>query len=219
MDNLGFFLEKHGLKPTLPDPIEVPKFPRTELASLFRELGFKVGVEIGVEQGFFSEILCKANPDLKLYSIDPWRTYTGYHDYLERDQQVMEERHQEAIVRLKPYNCEIIQKFSMDAVQDFQDESLDFVYIDGNHEIPWVLDDIYWWNTKVKKGGIIAGHDFYKSTRGLHSKCHVWFAVMCYTQAKCIHPWFLCGMKGEPVGAPPPAINRDRERSWFWFKS
>jgi hypothetical protein len=82
-----------------------------------------------------------------------------------------------------------------------------------------VIDDIYWWSMKVKKGGIVSGHDFYKSARTRQTKCHVWYAVICYTEAKRIRPWFLAGLKGEPVDAPPPAINRDRERSWFWVKS
>ena len=48
----------------------------------------------------------------------------------------------------------------MDAVKDFDDESLDFVYIDGNHLYPAVKKDIDLWWPKVKAGGVMGGHDY-----------------------------------------------------------
>jgi hypothetical protein len=42
----------------------------------------------------------------------------------------------------------------------FQDESLDFVYIDANHAYDFVKQDIELWYPKVKKGGYLWGHDY-----------------------------------------------------------
>lgn len=42
----------------------------------------------------------------------------------------------------------------------FADESVDFVFIDGCHEVESVRRDIADWYPKVKVGGIIAGHDY-----------------------------------------------------------
>lgn len=136
---------------------------RLALADYFAKQGFKVGAEIGVWSGYYSEILCKAIPNLKLYCIDSWTPYAGYgfsdrHGYSTILTEVTE--------KLKPYNCVLIKKFSMDAVKDFKDESLDFVYIDGNHEYKYVQEDIREWTKKVKKGGIVSGHDYYKTKRG-----------------------------------------------------
>lgn len=50
---------------------------------------------------------------------------------------------------------------SMEAVQKFENESLDFVFIDGSHEYEDIKDDIIHWLPKVKPGGILAGHDYY----------------------------------------------------------
>ena len=50
---------------------------------------------------------------------------------------------------------------SMEAVQKFDDQSLDFVFIDGSHEYEDIKNDIISWLPKVKKGGILAGHDYY----------------------------------------------------------
>lgn len=51
---------------------------------------------------------------------------------------------------------------SQDAVKKFEDNSLDFVYIDAEHSYKAVKEDIKEWMPKVKSGGIIAGHDYDK---------------------------------------------------------
>jgi len=50
---------------------------------------------------------------------------------------------------------------SMEAVQKFENETLDFVFIDGSHEYEDIKDDIQSWLPKVKRGGVLAGHDYY----------------------------------------------------------
>ena len=47
---------------------------------------------------------------------------------------------------------------SEDAVDDIP-EKLDFVYIDGNHAYEYVKKDIGLYYPKLKKGGVIGGHD------------------------------------------------------------
>ena len=58
-------------------------------------------------------------------------------------------------------NVTKIRKLSMAAVNDFEDESLDAIYIDGNHRYDSVCNDINKWMPKLKNGGIISGHDYY----------------------------------------------------------
>ena len=127
---------------------------RDELAKLF----YGKGAEIGVEQGAFSEVICKANPGVILYCIDAWAAYDGYLDH--RRQKKLDRFYWRARKLLRPYNCIFIRKFSMDAVRDFEDCSLDFVYIDANHSYKSVMEDIIEWSKKVKPGGIVAGHDY-----------------------------------------------------------
>ena len=54
-------------------------------------------------------------------------------------------------------NGSITIRFSLEIKED---ESLDFVYIDANHAYDWVVQDIELWYPKVKKGGILWGHDY-----------------------------------------------------------
>jgi len=50
--------------------------------------------------------------------------------------------------------------FSVEVAKQYTDDSLDFVFIDGDHRYECVLADIQAWLPKVKAGGIIAGHDY-----------------------------------------------------------
>lgn len=194
-------------------PIEIPSVRRDDLVDWIREFNFKVGVEIGTERGFFAETICEFNPQIKLYVVDPWEAYKGYRDYTDKDK-LVNEIYKYAKRRLEPIkNCEIIKDFSMEAIKRFKDNSLDFVYIDGNHELPFVLHDILYWARKVKKGGIISGHDYTKLKR-FHSKNHTVYAVNMYVQAYRIRPWFLLGEKhGDKNDV------RDKSLSWMWVKT
>jgi hypothetical protein len=59
--------------------------------------------------------------------------------------------------------CDIINPIrlsSLDAVNQYPNRSLDFVFIDASHEYNDVKKDILSWYPKIKKGGFIAGHDY-----------------------------------------------------------
>lgn len=199
MSTLEYILKKFNIayNKKMAMPIEIPNFGRDGMASLFSELGFKTGAEVGVETGVYSEILLKNNSGLKLYSIDPWEAYANHYE--------------EAKIRLAPYNCEIIRKLSQDAVKDFADDSLDFVYIDGDHSFLNITSDIIEWSKKVKVGGIISGHDYAKHKK--YMNIHVKQVVIAYTDAYFIKPWFVLGSYHEI-----PGQIRDNSRSWMWVK-
>lgn len=181
-------------------PISLP-LTRIELAGLFAELKYEIGVEVGVWGGGYSETLCKANPSMKLFSVDPWKAYKGYREVT--SQKRADKHYQEAVEKLEPYNCVIMRDFSMSAVEAFDDGELDFVYIDGNHDFKNVADDICEWSKVVRSGGIVAGHDF-KRSKGRKYILHVKDVVQAYAYAHGIRPWF--------------AIHGDRVPSWFWVK-
>jgi len=53
-----------------------------------------------------------------------------------------------------------IKKDSLTAAKDFNDESVDFVFIDANHTYDAIRQDLEAWWPKIKSGGTMAGHDF-----------------------------------------------------------
>lgn len=192
-------------------PTEIPNVGKNNLPELFRELGFKSGVEIGTAEGEFAERLCVNIPNLRLFCIDPWETHDDFKEL--PFSLVFKQFYQTAKDRLSKYNCTIIKDFSLNAVKKFKDNSLDFVYIDGNHAFPFVAMDIYEWSKKVRPGGIISGDDFVRSKRQYEGTHHVVQAVMGYTGSYSIRPWFILGLT-----AKLPGLKRDTSRSWFWVK-
>jgi len=175
---------------------------RERLAALFAALGYRRGVEVGTERGVFAEILCQANPSLRLDAVDAWTTYRGYVDHT--DQSALDAAWAETVERLRPYpNAQAIKAWSVEAARQHADLSLDFVYIDANHEFTQVVADLAAWGPKVRRGGMLSGHDYRKSKN--NAPYHVVQAINGYTAAHKIHPWFV--LRGD-VHAP----------SWFWVR-
>lgn len=198
-------------------PFEIPDCSRDELPELLKELGFKVGAEVGVYKGEYTRKFCKAG--LKTYAIDPW---IPYEDVGGDDKAKKQERlYQKTSKFLTQYpSASIIREKSMDALKYFDDESLDFVYIDANHRLKFAMEDIYEWSKKVKKGGIISGHDYIhpaeyprKEQTWAWKVMHAKIAVDAYIQAYKIDNWYVLGSKEKKEGE-----KRDRCRSFMWFK-
>jgi len=208
MNTLDYITSKYKLDIKGKSPIEIPGIGRNDMAVLFKELGFTQGVELGVEKGLFSEVLCKANPKAKLYMVDAWKHYRDYRDHV--DGKKLEMFYESARERVRHYDTEIIREYSADAVEYFKDGQLDFVYVDANHSLPHLIQDLNVWTPKVRKGGIIAGHD-YKRTNNIQNG--VVQGIAAWTDVYRIHPWFLLGRKHAPEGE-----FRDKTRSYMWVK-
>ena len=188
--------------------VEIPECSRDDLPQFFVDRGYKVGAEIGTYKGEFCEKFCKAG--LKMYAIDPWSIFKDYH--YDQSQKRQDTLSNIAKKRLAPYDCTIIRKTSMNAMEDFEDESLDFVYIDGNHSFRYVAEDICGWTEKVRKGGVISGHDYARF--GLRWNIDVREVVDAYVLPRHINPWYILGR----TRRKRPEEVRDRFRSWAWFK-
>lgn len=189
-------------------PVEIPDTNRESLARLFYLLGYNRGVEVGVERGHYSLAICEANPGVHLTCVDAWTAYRGYRDHV--DQQKLDRFYAETQERLAPFrHVRLLRQFSVEAAKDFADGSLDFVYLDGNHNLPNVIADLTAWTPKVRVGGIIAGHDYAKHR--WPNQIHVVQGVQAWTSAYDIRPWFVLGRTEKREGEL-----RDDARSWFW---
>lgn len=197
-------------------PAEIPDCSRDDLPQFFVDMGYKVGAEIGVYKGEYTDKFCRAG--LKIYAIDPWKAYG---DYDKKNQKLQERQdflygHTQRVLAKYP-DCTIIRKTSMNAVEDFKDDSLDFVYIDGHHGFKYVAEDIWEWSKKVRKGGVISGHDYakLKTEKAPNDPytCHVKYVVDAYTQACGISDWYVLGRQRLAEGE-----RGDQWRSWMWIK-
>jgi hypothetical protein len=119
-----------------------------------------VGVEIGVWEGENLKRLAIECPNIKkIYGIDPYQPYGNWKRFVDIDSlEPAKKQAQDNVSNLD--NVELIIKTSLEASDSFEDESLDFVFIDGNHSFESVYNDIVTWYPKVKIGGLFSGDDF-----------------------------------------------------------
>jgi hypothetical protein len=123
------------------------------LAQTFYKTG--VGAEIGVERGNFSKLILSQWKG-KLYSIDMW---------------THEEIYTTALQTLTEDRCLLMRSSSADAANHIEDESLDFVYIDADHDYAHCKEDLLAWFPKVRHGGLVAGHDYLNWTKEEGAGC------------------------------------------------
>ena len=116
-------------------------------------------MEIGCSEAHTSKFLLDTNPDLKLYSIDPYVPYTDWNGNVLNDRQEFFERVTKEMV-VYGDRFVLIRDFSDNAVSQFADGSLDFIFIDGLHTYEQLTIDCNNYYPKVKTGGIFSGHDY-----------------------------------------------------------
>ncbi len=171
---------------------------RAELVRLFAASGFTEGAEIGVWAGDFSKVLCERVPGLHLRAVDPWQSYAGYQE--RKNEQVrLDGAYQLAKAALARFNCTIVRKTSEQAAAEVPDGSLDFVYLDANHAKPYVLADLAAWLPKVRRGGVVSGHDYQ-----FNPKPHIQVKVAVDAFARDHHI------------SPIVVLSADKSPSWFW---
>jgi predicted O-methyltransferase YrrM len=161
------------------------------------------GVEVGVNDGWFSDWILRGWRGERLYSVDPWRAEIDRNgDYENWSQAQIDAVHEDVVRRLHPHGgrSEILRTTSTDAASGFPDGSLDFVYIDAAHDVDSVREDIAAWYPKVRPGGIISGHDYHDGP--LHGTV---YGVKTAVRELC-----------EREGLEASATLRDApERTWF----
>lgn len=130
-------------------------------------------VEVGTCDGNFSYELLKNTSCKKLYCVDPYKHYTnneypdGINDLTQEEFDTLYEKTKEKLSEFGD-RVEFLRMESIEASKMFENESLDFVYIDGNHEYSYVLNDIIHWYPTVKKGGFLCGDDIHSTNLGEH---------------------------------------------------
>lgn len=167
IDIIGSRLQKEynitNEKPRIRNKLYVEK--RVHLPFLLKRVGLNgQGVEIGVQSGYYSEeILAKSNLKV-LYSVDPWAEFknNAYEDLANVPQDEHNYRYLQTVMRLMKYGTRsvCIRMKSENAIKLFRNHTLDFVYIDANHSYEGCKLDINLWWPKVKRKGILAGHDY-----------------------------------------------------------
>lgn len=122
---------------------------RASLVRIVVQHGWTTGAELGIDKGILFGMLLESVPALRLIGVDvcpvPHRKARC-----------------EAIAARYADRATLLVTTTDDAARVVDDRSLDFVFIDADHSLAAVKQDIADWLPKVKGGGLISGHDIDK---------------------------------------------------------
>jgi predicted O-methyltransferase YrrM len=123
--------------------------------------GELIGVEIGVCLGYTTEALLTQIPNIKkIYAVDNYPAFVDWNggDINKERQAIMKSR---AFEKLSTFGdrVEFSYETSTEFAKTIEKESLDFVFIDGDHSEEASYKDFWNYYPLVKTGGIFAGHD------------------------------------------------------------
>lgn len=124
-----------------------------------------VVAEIGVWEGGFSSRILHICAPRELHLIDPWLylpafSNTGFGK--KKNAHLMEARYHAVCAKFADDPRVKVHRMTSEVgLSQFEDHALDWVYLDGNHNFPFIDNDLTLSLRKVKRGGIIAGDDYY----------------------------------------------------------
>lgn len=146
---------------------------------LIERYNLEVGCEVGVSAGFHSCHMLRNTNLKKLYSVDPYIVYGDPTNADILDANTMEIFYTRVANRLGAFaeRSELIRDFSDNAAARFEDNQLDFVFIDANHTYEFVKKDIEVWYAKVRSGGLICGDDYATAHPGVKQAVDEYFGM------------------------------------------
>lgn len=131
---------------------------RRRLAEIFekyRKTG--VGAEIGCLRGEFTKYISTIYQG-RIFGIDAFVGEAGIPEDPLTEQKCIE--------NFKGTKCELVKGFSVDVAKKMPNGTLDWIYIDADHSYKSVKEDLEAWYPKVRRGGIISGHDYVEYSNG-----------------------------------------------------
>lgn len=215
--NASEYLEKK-FGPHKGNPHQLKGLVREDMYRLFAEVGFTTGVEVGVEKGKNAQTMFEIIPNLKLYGVDPYKQHPQasyiYHAQVRHwNEHYLQNVKEQCLKRMQDRNFTLLQDFSDDAAKKVEDNSVDFVYIDADHSYDFVMQDIIVWQRKIRKGGIISGHDYFYDNDKSGRRAKVTQAVNDYTNIHNIK-FFIT----DEIHSQKDLVRIDYYPSWFWVK-
>jgi hypothetical protein len=157
-----------------------------------------VGAEIGVDQGDFTDQILRLARPRELHLVDSWAT-KRYGD--DKARQVR----QRFATQIAAGQVIVHRKLSTAAAPDFADGSLDWIYIDSSHTYDVTAAELRAYASKIRPGGLMAGHDYSMGNWVKGSRYGVIEAVHEF----CVeHAWELRFLTVQRIEQPSFAIAR-----------
>lgn len=122
-------------------------------------------VEIGTFKGDFAHYFLRETKETHLFCVDPYQKFDEgvYRDNINSHSQAQYDQLYEAtkhrLEGVAPDRFDMIRAPSTEAAKRFPNNSVKFVYLDGNHDYKHVLEDLETWYPKMMPTGIMVGDD------------------------------------------------------------
>lgn len=126
----------------------------------------EIGSWLGSSAAYMAVEIINSAKNIKFDCVDTWAGSEEHHNNEAVINNVLYEKFLSNMEPVKGF-INPIRKPSLEAVELYEDNSLDFVFIDAAHDYVNVLKDIKAWYPKVKSGGLFAGHDYVESWSGV----------------------------------------------------
>lgn len=119
-----------------------------------------IAVEVGTHRGVYANAFLQHWKRGTLHCVDPYISGYDPADPASNGNRTADyEKARQTLTKYKD-RVKFIQSTSEDAALRFEDNTLDFVYVDAKHRFEDVFLDLSIWYPKVKPSGVLAGHDF-----------------------------------------------------------
>lgn len=168
-------------------------------------------VEVGSFQGRSAVMMAveiiNSGKDIRFDCVDHFRGSVEHGNYLAQNSLSGDGKLYEAFLKnIKPVENYInpIRMPSVEAAEPYEDNSLDFVWIDADHSFEGSMLDLETWYPKVKRGGILAGHDYeigrgcFDAVRKFVEKFGEEYDLLDHTYAR--RPLRVMRETGKPIG-------------------
>ena len=174
--------------------------------------GFTSFVEVGCWKGysttFLADCLKRNKSDFELFAVDLWdekfflKRFRYDQELLKKYESIKDVYYTAYDANLKKFGVRDVVKdvrgISWEMAGEFEDKSLDFVYLDADHHFRSVINDIERWSAKIKDGGMLAGHDW--QIKGVRRAVRHFFGRAGFTRdTECSEVWYVYPVRSKQI--------------------
>ena len=142
------------------------------ILKLIDEIEAKQIIEIGVAYGYHSEFILQNNKEINYLGIDPYKAHYDDNDCFAEDvkrifeadnqQDALDLLHEMVRHKMSPYQdrFKLIRNNVENIYDEIENDSVDIIFIDGDHTYDGVIKDLkFSWDKVNKNNGILCGDD------------------------------------------------------------
>jgi hypothetical protein len=120
----------------------------------------EIGAYYGANVISYAQSRYGKNPASEIHCIDPWLDYDDYDEYKGHQETIYETFRRNLVTNQLEDRIQVHRGFSADLIPTFADEFFDIIYIDGNHEPQYILEDAVLAFRRLKPNGYLIFDDY-----------------------------------------------------------